>query len=71
MSELEWTMSQENHRLVSVNESLRADVKRLEEALREIMQWGVEQDDARLKYITVQVDRADIEKAQEALGRIA
>jgi len=41
--------------------------ERLRTALEELMQWGVELDDARLKYITVQVDRSAAEAAQEAL----
>lgn len=46
-----------------------ADVKALAEALEGLMQWGVEQDDERLHYVTVQVERADIVVAGDALYR--
>jgi len=41
--------------------------ERLRTALEELMQWGVEYNDSRLKYITVQVDRKAAEAAQETL----
>ena len=39
----------------------------LHDAVRDMMCWGVELDDARLKYITVQVDRAAIAAVEAAL----
>lgn len=38
-------------------------------AARDLRAWGVEHDDPRLRYISVQVDRADIEAFDEALSR--
>lgn len=46
---------------------LKARVARLEEALRTLMEWGVELDDVRLHYISVQIERADIKAARAAL----
>ena len=46
-----------------------ADVKALAEALVGLMQWGVELDDERLHYVSVQVERADIARARAALAR--
>jgi len=39
-------------------------------AAREVMTWGVEHDDARLDYITVQVDRTAISNLQAAIDRL-
>ncbi len=44
-----------------------ARVKVLEEALQNLMTWGVEFDDARVRYISVQVDRPAVEAAERAL----
>jgi hypothetical protein len=44
----------------------RARAKELETALREVMAWGVEHDDPRMDYITVQVDRVTIAAARAA-----
>lgn len=48
-------------------ERLQGEVERLRAALTELMNWGVEFDDARLHYITVQVDRDAIKDALEQL----
>jgi hypothetical protein len=42
-------------------------VKVLVGAVKEMMAWGVELDDERLKYIAVQVYRRDIEVVEAAL----
>jgi hypothetical protein len=45
----------------------RARAKELEEALEELMAWGVEWDSPHISYITVQVDRAVLRFAERAL----
>ena len=47
---------------------LEADGEALEDALRDLMVWGVDLDDPRLSYVVVQVDRADIEAATSLLA---
>lgn len=42
-------------------------VKALVEAARGVRAWGVEFDDERIGYITVQVGRADVEELDAAL----
>lgn len=43
---------------VDFNEKLKAENERLRELLREVSCSGVEHDDERIGYITVQIDRA-------------
>lgn len=50
------------------NERLKARLQAVTEALRDLMEWGVESDDKRLGYIVVQVDRPSIEQALQALS---
>ena len=45
----------------------RARCKKLEEALEDVMTWGVEYDDPRVGYVCVQVDRFAIENAARVL----
>jgi hypothetical protein len=47
---------------------LEDQVRQMREALERLMEWGVEFDDERLKFITVQVDRSEIVRAQSALS---
>jgi len=53
----------EIERLTAENARLRAVVA----AVIELRKWGVQFDDDRLRYITVQVDRADVERLDAAL----
>lgn len=48
---------------------IKANVKALAEALTKLMEWGVELNDERLHYVSVQVERADIALARAALAR--
>lgn len=50
---------------VDFNEELEAEVKRLKELLRDVALCGVEHDDARLDYVTVQIDRTTWDELRE------
>lgn len=45
-------------------------VTRLATALEDLMTWGVEHDDERINYISVQVDRISIANARAALKSV-
>ena len=49
---------------------LRRENARLREAIRAMLHAGVEMDDVRLDYVVLQMDRADIEQAREALAAL-
>lgn len=53
---------------VNSHAELERERDALAAALRELMNWGVEFDDERLGYISVQVDREAIKDAQRVLG---
>jgi hypothetical protein len=61
-----------NAALIIASANSHADLQRerdaLAMALRELMNWGVEFDDERLGYVSVQVNREAIKDAQLALG---
>ena len=44
-----------------------AKLREVVAAVIELRKWGVQFDDDRLRYITVQVDRADVERLDAAL----
>ena len=48
----------------------KASLHRLRSAARNLRQWGVEHDDARLGYLTVQVDRMDVDALDAALAAL-
>lgn len=62
------TAVNERDALLAKNQELERERDALAAALRELMNWGVEFDDERLSYISVQVNREAIKDAQRALG---
>jgi len=49
-------------------DAAEADARRLREAMTNLMCWGVEFDDERIGYVSVQVDRVAIDDAKAVLA---
>ena len=52
-----------------MRDAAKAELRDLLEACRELIGSGVELDDARIGYVVVQIDRATLEFAREAIAK--